>query len=50
MQPYGSFGHDGGKAGGFLKSALAFGFSGLVSARSAAIVVCGPMARLIFVG
>ena len=38
------------KPGGFLKSAFDFWFSGLVSARSAAIVVWGPMARLNLAG
>ena len=36
--------------GGFLKSVFYFWLSGLVSARSAAIVVCGPMARLTIAG
>ena len=49
MQPYGSFGHDGGKAGGFfLKAFLIFGFQ--VWFWSAVILVCGLMARLNIAG
>ena len=36
--------------GGVLKSVFDFWFSGLVSARSAAILVCGLMARLNLAG